>query len=133
MSRKKRKQKNAARRKDTASQTIKAAPARVESPSQTPVNAEEVVAAIMQAVAPPLFESSAPETSDVRSIAAEPAPSLLEPGPDSSARERIADRPPPYSDHRAYPRISLAVAIDLESDSHFFSGLSGDVSEGGVF
>jgi uncharacterized protein (TIGR02266 family) len=36
-------------------------------------------------------------------------------------------------DHRTYPRVLLHVDIDLHSESHFFSGLSGDVSEGGLF
>ena len=36
-------------------------------------------------------------------------------------------------EHRTHPRVAIAVDIDLESESHFFSGLSGDVSEGGVF
>jgi uncharacterized protein (TIGR02266 family) len=34
---------------------------------------------------------------------------------------------------RAAPRTSLVVELHLASDSHFFSGLSGDISEGGVF
>ncbi len=36
-------------------------------------------------------------------------------------------------DKRASPRVALAVEIDLASESHFFAGLSGDLSEGGVF
>jgi uncharacterized protein (TIGR02266 family) len=36
-------------------------------------------------------------------------------------------------EHRASKRISLAVELHLASESHFFSGLSGDISEGGVF
>src|SRR5690242_5184444 len=36
-------------------------------------------------------------------------------------------------EHRATPRASLEVELHLASDSHFFSGLSGDISEGGVF
>lgn len=34
---------------------------------------------------------------------------------------------------RESERVSLAVDIHLSSDSHFFSGLSGDISEGGLF
>src|SRR5437868_887076 len=30
-------------------------------------------------------------------------------------------------------RVSVAVDIHLSSESHFFCGLSGDISEGGVF
>jgi uncharacterized protein (TIGR02266 family) len=40
---------------------------------------------------------------------------------------------PPAEEHRASPRVSIAVDIHLSSDSHFFSGLSGDISEGGLF
>lgn len=36
-------------------------------------------------------------------------------------------------EHRAAPRVSVAVEIHLTSESHFFSGLSGDISEGGLF
>jgi len=36
-------------------------------------------------------------------------------------------------EHRASHRVALAVDIHLASDSHFFSGLSGDISEGGLF
>ena len=36
-------------------------------------------------------------------------------------------------EHRATPRTSLVVELHMASDSHFFSGLSGDISEGGVF
>jgi len=34
---------------------------------------------------------------------------------------------------RESQRVSLSVDIHLSSDSHFFSGLSGDISEGGLF
>jgi uncharacterized protein (TIGR02266 family) len=40
---------------------------------------------------------------------------------------------PPHEEHRASPRTSLAVELHLASESHFFTGLSGDISEGGVF
>jgi uncharacterized protein (TIGR02266 family) len=36
-------------------------------------------------------------------------------------------------EQRSSKRISIAVELHLASDSHFFSGLSGDISEGGVF
>ena len=39
----------------------------------------------------------------------------------------------PDVEHRAAPRTSLVVELHMASDSHFFSGLSGDISEGGVF
>lgn len=37
------------------------------------------------------------------------------------------------AEHRQHPRIALEAEIDLASESHFFSGLSGDLSEGGLF
>jgi uncharacterized protein (TIGR02266 family) len=37
------------------------------------------------------------------------------------------------ANHRAHPRVVVEVAVGLETESHFFAGLSGDVSEGGVF
>lgn len=45
-----------------------------------------------------------------------------------AAREAIV-----AEEHRAAQRVSLSVEIHMASDSHFFSGLSGDISEGGVF
>ena len=36
-------------------------------------------------------------------------------------------------EHREHRRVALHVEIDLHSESHFFTGLSGDVSEGGLF
>ena len=36
-------------------------------------------------------------------------------------------------EQRASQRVAVAVDIHLASDSHFFSGLSGDISEGGLF
>ncbi len=36
-------------------------------------------------------------------------------------------------EQRASQRVSVAVDIHMSSDSHFFSGLSGDISEGGLF
>ncbi|HVH48047.1 MAG TPA: TIGR02266 family protein, partial [Labilithrix sp.] len=39
----------------------------------------------------------------------------------------------PAVEHRASRRVAVAVDIHFASDSHFFSGLSGDISEGGLF
>jgi uncharacterized protein (TIGR02266 family) len=47
----------------------------------------------------------------------------------SSVRAKVD----PTVDHRASERVSLEVELHMASDSHFFSGLSGDISEGGVF
>lgn len=57
----------------------------------------------------------------------------------SAAAEKREEEPheveeeQPQEEHRASPRISVSVDIHLSSDSHFFSGLSGDISEGGLF
>ncbi len=48
------------------------------------------------------------------------------------AGARTTEAPLP-EEHRASRRVSLAVDIHLSSESHFFSGLSGDISEGGLF
>jgi uncharacterized protein (TIGR02266 family) len=49
-------------------------------------------------------------------------------------RPRIS-RPsrPDGVEHRAHPRVKLEVDVGMHSESHFFTGLSGDLSEGGVF
>ena len=36
-------------------------------------------------------------------------------------------------EHRHFPRVALEVEVDLASESNFFSGLSGDLSEGGLY
>jgi uncharacterized protein (TIGR02266 family) len=36
-------------------------------------------------------------------------------------------------EHRAHTRVKLEVDVGMHSESHFFTGLSGDLSEGGVF
>jgi uncharacterized protein (TIGR02266 family) len=36
-------------------------------------------------------------------------------------------------DRRSSPRANLAVEVSLTSDSQFYVGLAGDISEGGVF
>ena len=99
MGRKKRKQKAAGGHGPQSNKG--AAPPKEAVKAATP---ESVVAAIVEAVIPPLFEKE-----------------------DESRAAEALDH------HRAFPRIALAVEIDLGTDSHFFSGLSGDVSEGGVF
>jgi uncharacterized protein (TIGR02266 family) len=39
----------------------------------------------------------------------------------------------PVEDLRTAPRKKLEVNVGIQSDSHFFAGLSGDVSKGGLF
>jgi uncharacterized protein (TIGR02266 family) len=157
MGRKKRKQKAAAGN-GAKSQKGTAPPSKPQAAakeaSQAKVAPEEVVAAIVQSIAPPLFEEAQDaqkteqaamtdqavkfvdafrESGEAEALEAfeDAPPTLQEPGISRDARD--ADHPPAFEDHRAYPRIALAVEIGLETDSHFFSGLSGDVSEGGVF
>lgn len=50
-------------------------------------------------------------------------------------RDTLVDPPKVLveADHRKGPRVTLEVDINLASDSHFFTGLSGDISEGGLF
>jgi uncharacterized protein (TIGR02266 family) len=48
-------------------------------------------------------------------------------------QKQRAISPPRGEEHRAHTRVAVAVEIGLETESHFFSGLSGDISEGGVF
>lgn len=45
----------------------------------------------------------------------------------------VTESRPPSEEHRHHLRVSLEAEIDLTSESHFFSGLSGDLSEGGLF
>jgi uncharacterized protein (TIGR02266 family) len=40
---------------------------------------------------------------------------------------------PDDGDRRSFERVPLETEVSLESDSQFFAGLSGDVSEGGIF
>lgn len=49
--------------------------------------------------------------------------------PESDAGESAS----PELGGRSTRRVSVSVDIHLASDSHFFSGLSGDISEGGLF
>ncbi len=44
--------------------------------------------------------------------------------------------PPPIpiqSEQRAFPRVAVEVEVDLESEHNFYAGITGDVSEGGIF
>jgi uncharacterized protein (TIGR02266 family) len=36
-------------------------------------------------------------------------------------------------ERRAVPRVPIEVEVSLTSESHFFTGLTGDLSEGGLF
>ena len=89
-------------------------------------------------VATPSPEVAAAAAPEVAVAAAAPAVdavaldgSPLEPLPlEGSA---LAEPQHVVEEHRASKRISIEVELHLASESHFFSGLSGDISEGGVF
>jgi uncharacterized protein (TIGR02266 family) len=96
--------KRAGRDAAKSKQAVQAAAAAPSPPSP-----EALVGAIVEAIAAPLLED--------------------EPQPETSS----GVHPASHAELRAHPRVTVAVAIGLESESHFFSGLSGDISEGGVF
>ncbi len=99
-------------RKSRESRKANTAPA--TRPLPTP---EEAIGAVVEALAPELFAT------------APPAPEA----PPSSPSGVHTILPRRGEEHRAHPRVAVAVAIGLETESHFFAGLSGDISEGGVF
>ncbi|MDB4938629.1 MAG: hypothetical protein JWP87_5601 [Labilithrix sp.] len=78
------------------------------------------------------------ERARKRAASSAPAPAMES---KATAEEHVSEvrlmtPPAPVAvadEHRASKRISLAVELHLASESHFFSGLSGDISEGGVF
>ena len=118
----------------------------------------EIVGAIVEAIAAP-FAGEPPATSvpgadagsatqtvtakrapgeEGREGAADVAPTISSQSSSQVAAAQTADEDrepltPRVWEHRTHPRVAIAVDIDLASESHFFSGLSGDVSEGGVF
>jgi len=73
------------------------------------------------------------QASNAPSVA--PAPASLAPAAhlDSAVETQPVETQPVEEEHRTSKRISIEVELHLASDSHFFSGLSGDISEGGVF
>lgn len=67
--------------------------------------------------------STAPKATEVEAVEAKPFE------PEAPAHETAEVE----EEHRASKRVSIEVELHLASESHFFSGLSGDISEGGVF
>jgi uncharacterized protein (TIGR02266 family) len=51
----------------------------------------------------------------------------------TEGRRSVRPSSPDGVEHRAHPRVQIEVDVGMHSDSHFFTGLSGDLSEGGVF
>jgi uncharacterized protein (TIGR02266 family) len=65
-----------------------------------------------------------------------PPPAPFDPGLEEPAASRSGVHvisPKMRVEHRAHARVAVAVNIGMETSSHFFSGLAGDLSEGGVF
>jgi uncharacterized protein (TIGR02266 family) len=92
---------------------------------------------------PPRVHDEANQLQPLAALAAEatahdPIPAVLDPALARPAvpADMTPTRPAPAEvvvEHRATPRTALEVELHLSSESHFFSGLSGDISEGGVF
>lgn len=92
----------------------------------------------------PTAETSA-DTSVIISVAPPPVSETREVKPEAGSPEEkavevvgavlesLATSLGVEPDHREHRRVALHVEIDLHSESHFFTGLSGDVSEGGLF
>jgi uncharacterized protein (TIGR02266 family) len=72
----------------------------------------------------------APPASVTAPIAAAPEeePAKIEVAPEPTKTLAV-----PVEDLRTAPRRKLEVDVGIRSDSHFFAGLSGDVSKGGLF
>jgi uncharacterized protein (TIGR02266 family) len=104
---------------------ILAAPVTVASPAPAAIIPAPVV--VIAASAP-----SAVAAAPAAAIAPS-APTALAPPSEPVAAAESGVRPKFRDEHRSSERISLEVELHLASDSHFFSGLSGDISEGGVF
>lgn len=99
---------------------------------------------------PPSVDAGASTQQPLAALAAEasandPLPAVLDPAfatatlpaemrPTRPEAVALAhDTVPVEVEHRATRRTALEVELHLSSESHFFSGLSGDISEGGVF
>jgi uncharacterized protein (TIGR02266 family) len=111
MGKKSKKQRAKARQKQTsAAPSVAPAPASLAPAAQV----ESAVVAVARPAEEAPFAAAA--SSESRVVASAPAEAPVE-----------------VEEHRASKRISIEVELHLASDSHFFSGLSGDISEGGVF
>ena len=108
---KKKRAKSAKKRKRTM------LPPSVDAGASTQQSPASLAAIVAEAVAHDPLAALELTTNESESVPAEMRPTL----PDQEV------------EHRASPRTSLVVELHLASDSHFFSGLSGDISEGGVF
>ncbi len=137
------------RGKQTKSQAPARSVARASSATASSASPAEAFAPVESGVIPPPGEVR--HSSGIRlraEIAAEVAPASIvdDSAPASvdddevevevgvpSARD-IEEALAAYAEEqRGSRRVAVAVDIHLASDSHFFSGLSGDISEGGLF
>ena len=131
----KRKGKRGARRKKAASSrpapAVAGNNALVEAPEVTssvapqPLSSGAFLRAEAESEPPPPPSEDAPAVETATTTAREAPPP--EPTPSTAPAPLVIE------EHRASPRVSLSVDIHLSSDSHFFTGLSGDISEGGIF
>ena len=51
----------------------------------------------------------------------------------TTARSSAESMPVPAEDRRKYPRYLLSLAITMQGDNNFYTGLSENISEAGVF
>ncbi len=71
-----------------------------------------------------LFDAPAPRQAQT----AAPAQAAASVGPPAMTAKASASQP-----RRALPRVRMQAAVDLHSDSNFFTGFSTNISEGGLF
>lgn len=104
------------------------------TPSVAPLASGAFLRADLESEAPPSNQAAAVETSSVETSSVEAA-SVETSSVETASDEHAAEPSVPLviEEHRASPRVSLSIDIHLSSDSHFFTGLSGDISEGGLF
>jgi uncharacterized protein (TIGR02266 family) len=79
-----------------------------------------------------ILAARAPESVVAEAVAVQVVAAIVEQVADAVIGDEPAVVDEPH-EKRACPRVALAVEIDFASESHFFAGLSGDLSEGGVF
>lgn len=99
-----------------------AGPTAAESPASPEPASTSAVGGAAQELTSEALAPAAPAIADE-------APRTA-PGSTTEEDARPAETPP---EHRSSRRVSVAVHIHWWSDSHFYSDLSGDISEGGLF
>ncbi|MGH7283546.1 MAG: PilZ domain-containing protein [Polyangiaceae bacterium] len=78
-------------------------------------------------------ETIAEEAKKDRDSGIVPAASANEIEPEPQTKAEAAPAPVPEQELRSAPRKQLEVDVGIHSDSHFFAGITGDVSRGGLF